>query len=127
MQMAVNSNNALRFERRLRFRNRKCHCGVRSEVIISNSRDNSFRLFFRCRTKNCKYFEWWSLDANNPHLEEEMEGITSNARGHDGLSSNVGEGDVCREANEVEVVLEGVRGLRTIVLMLFVIFINPYY
>ena len=61
------------------------------------------------------------MDVDNPHLEEEMEGITSNAWGHDGLISNVGEGGVCREANEVKVILEGVRGLRTIELMLFVI------
>ena len=105
----MNSSNALRFERRMRFRNRKCHCGVRANLMISDSRDNHFCLIFKCRTKTCKYFEWWSLDVDNPHLEEEIEGITSNAWGHDGSSSNVGEGGVCREVNEVEVVLEGVR------------------
>ena len=121
--MAKNPTNALRIERRLKFRNRKCHCGVRADVMISDRRDNPSRLFFRCRNKTCKYFEWWSLQADNPYFEEVIDGITSNVWGYDGSSSNVGEGEngVSRcgvEANDVEVVLDGVRGLRSIVFML---------
>ena len=128
--MARNPTNALRIERRLKFRNRKCHCGVRADVMISDSRDNPSRLFFRCRNKTCKYFEWWSLQADNPYFEEVIDGITSNVWGYDGSSSNVGEGEgegedrVSRcgvESNDVEVVLDGVRCLRSIVFMLFAI------
>ena len=55
-----------------------------------------------------------------------IDGITSNVWGYNGSSSNVGEGEVgvsrCGvKANDVEVVLDGVRGLRTIVFMLFAI------
>ena len=126
LQVGTNPNNVLRFERRLKFRTQKCHCGVRADVMISDSRDNPSRLFFRCRNKTCNYFEWWSLHADNPYFEEVIDGVTSNVWGYDGSSSNVGEGDdgVSRggvEANDVEVVLEGVRGLRTIVFMLFCI------
>ena len=55
-----------------------------------------------------------------------LDGITSNVWGYDSSSSNVGEGEdgVSRcgvESNDVEVVLDGVRGLITIVFMLFAI------
>ena len=66
------------------------------------------------------------MHVDNPYFEEVIDGVTSNVWGYDGSSSNVGEGDdgVSRcgvEANDLEVVLESVRGLRTIVFMLFAI------
>ena len=124
----MNSSTSMRVERRLKFRNRKCRCGVRAEVMISDSRDNPYHLFFRCRHKSCKFFEWWSLDADNPYFEEEIEGITSNICGHDGSSNNVGDvGDgltssiVGMEHNEYENMVAGFPSLRTTILMLFVV------
>ena len=68
------------------------------------------------------------MHADNPYFEEVIDGITSNVWGYDGSSSNVreweGEDGVSRcgvESNDVEVVLDGVRGLRSIVFMLFAI------
>ena len=48
MQVSMNLSTSMGVERRLKFRNRKCRCGVRAEVMISDSRDNPYRLFFRC-------------------------------------------------------------------------------
>ena len=96
--------------------------------MTSDSRDNPYCLFFRCRSKNCKFFEWWSFEANNSYFEENIEGITIDIWGHDDSSRNVGEsGDglsrsgARKEENDVKVVLVGFRGLRTTVTMLFVV------
>ena len=64
------------------------------------------------------------MHADNPYFEEVIDGITSNVWGYNGSSSNVGKDGVSRcgvESNDVEVVPDGVRGLRTIVFMLFAI------
>ena len=42
---------------RYRFQNRRCYCGRKAEVKISESIDNPEKLFFKC--KDCGFFEWW--------------------------------------------------------------------
>ncbi|KAK9274838.1 hypothetical protein L1049_007510 [Liquidambar formosana] len=42
---------------RYRFQNRRCQCGRKAEVKISESIDNPEKLYFRCQ--ECGFFEWW--------------------------------------------------------------------
>ena len=49
----------------IRFRNRKCFCDYRAEVMISESAKNPNQLLFRCAWKKCKFFEWWSYESDN--------------------------------------------------------------
>ena len=60
-------------KRNLKFRNRRCRCGRKAEVMISDSVDNPYKLFFRCRLKNCGFFEWWNLEDDNLVDDDEVE------------------------------------------------------
>ena len=55
---SVDSSHSLANGRRLKFRNKRCCCHRKAEVIISESLNNQDRLFFRCRTNQCGFFEW---------------------------------------------------------------------
>ena len=77
--------------KRIRFCNRKCLCGVKAEVRISDSQANSNRLFFRCRSNSCNFFEWWSLEDDNINYEDEVDRMSSSLR-QDVSSSNAGFG-----------------------------------
>ena len=56
--LQVTSTMSLRDGRKVRFCNRRCYCGRKAEVMISDSVDNPHRLFFHCRLKFCGFFEW---------------------------------------------------------------------
>ena len=70
----------MRDERNLKFHNRRCRYGRKAEVMISDSVDNSYKLFFRCHLKNCGFFEWWNLEDDNPIDDDEVEGVLSYER-----------------------------------------------
>ena len=75
--------------RRIRFRNRKCLCGVKAEVRISDSQANPDWLFFRCRSSSCNFFEWWSIEDDNINYEDEEDCMSSSLR-QDVSNSNAG-------------------------------------
>ena len=39
-------------------RNRKCYCGRRATIKISESQKNPNRLYAKCTSEKCNYFEW---------------------------------------------------------------------
>ncbi|CAL5398329.1 unnamed protein product [Camellia sinensis] len=53
IDMSTSSNNDAGF-----FQNKKCKCGKKEEVYISESENNSGKLYFKCENKGCDYFAW---------------------------------------------------------------------
>ena len=106
----------MRDERNLKFHNRRCRYGRKAEVMISDSVDNPYKLFFRCRLKNCGFFECWNLEDDNPVNDDEVEGVLSYGRQQ--LARNrLNVEDVC-EINVRNYGGDNIRGLKMVVKIL---------
>ena len=109
------SNNG----RRIRFCNRKCLCGAKAEVRISNSQANLNMLFFRCKSNSWNVFEWWSVEDDNVNYENEVNGISSSLR-QDVSNNNVGFGEQVVDSKLNTKLEHSIRGLKSVVIMLTV-------
>ena len=103
--------------RRIRFRNRKCLCGVKAEVRISDSQANPDRLFFRCRSSSCNFFEWWSIEDDNINYEDEEDRMSSSLRQHVS-NSNAGLGEEVVDSMVNKQLEHSFRGLKSVVILL---------
>ena len=64
-------------DRRVRFRNRICRCGVRAEVAISESANSRGCLYFKCRERRCNFFAWGVMDSEYFPLEMDGDDVSS--------------------------------------------------
>ena len=78
----------------MKFCNRYCFGGNKADILISETANNLDRLFFRCRLRNCNFFEWWRLEDENQLLSEDDGAITSRLNMNEQSSSNFGDEDV---------------------------------
>ncbi|KAK2663540.1 hypothetical protein Ddye_002114 [Dipteronia dyeriana] len=46
----------------IKFKNRRCLCGVKVAVKISESQNNAHKLYFVCEKGKCKFYNFWSPD-----------------------------------------------------------------
>ena len=111
--MNITSNSG----RRIRFRNRKCLCGLKAEVKISDSEANPGRLFFRCRSNCCKFFEWWNIEEDNINYEDELDGISSGV-GQEFTEGSVGVVEEVGDSTQMTNLDYNIRTLKSIVIML---------
>ena len=103
--------------RRIRFRNRKCLCGVKAEVRISDSQANPDKLLFRCRSSSCNFFEWWSIEDDNINYEDE-EGHMSSSLRQDFSNNNAGLGEEVVDSMVNKQLEHSFRGLKSVVILL---------
>ena len=54
----------------IRIRNRRCGCGLKAELKISETIDNLNRLLFRCPKRACRFFEWWKVEDDEKYFSE---------------------------------------------------------
>ena len=52
----------------IRIRNRRCGCGLKAELKISETIDNPNRLLFRCPKGACRFFEWWKVEDDENYF-----------------------------------------------------------
>ncbi|GMP37400.1 hypothetical protein CsSME_00009100 [Camellia sinensis var. sinensis] len=45
--------------------NRRCNCGKKAAVFISESKKNPGRLYFKCADRMCEYFAWGAASTGN--------------------------------------------------------------
>ncbi|KAK2653620.1 hypothetical protein Ddye_013476 [Dipteronia dyeriana] len=64
----------------IKFKNRKCSCGIKADVKISDSQNNLSKLYFFCERGKCNFYRF--LD---PDIEEfnQAEFIGSNSQRYD--------------------------------------------
>ncbi|KAI8011527.1 hypothetical protein LOK49_LG06G00429 [Camellia lanceoleosa] len=60
IDMSTSSNNDAGF-----FQNKRCKCGKKIVVYISESEKNSGKLYFKCANKACDYFAWGVAPTGN--------------------------------------------------------------
>ncbi|CAL5368278.1 unnamed protein product [Camellia sinensis] len=53
IDMSTSSNNDAGF-----FQNKRCKCGKKTGMYISESEKNPRKLYFKCANKACDYFAW---------------------------------------------------------------------
>ncbi|GMP74706.1 hypothetical protein CsSME_00032051 [Camellia sinensis var. sinensis] len=58
--MSMSSNNDAGF-----FENKRCKCGKKAGVYISESEKNPGKLYFKCANKACDYFAWGVAPTGN--------------------------------------------------------------
>ncbi|KAL7233945.1 hypothetical protein ACSBR1_017533 [Camellia fascicularis] len=58
--MSTSSNNDARF-----FENKRCKCGEKAGVYISELEKNPGKLYFKCANKACDYFAWGVAPTGN--------------------------------------------------------------
>ncbi len=106
MQDCVDSSFGIADGQKIRFQNRKCQCRRKAEVLISESLNNRYRLFFRCKTNQCGFFEWWNLEDDNPALVDEFGCVSfENEGARVEVQSEVNTDDVVQ-------ILQEIRGLK---------------
>ena len=44
----------------IKFYNKRCCCGYKAVIKISQTPDNPHKVFYNCRTSRCGFFKWWS-------------------------------------------------------------------
>ncbi|KAL6971924.1 hypothetical protein U1Q18_052791 [Sarracenia purpurea var. burkii] len=54
------------------FQNKRCKCGKKAAVCISESETNPGRLYFKCRDSCCNFFAWW-MPTNASRFERACE------------------------------------------------------
>ena len=77
MQDSVNSSFGVTDGHKIKFRNRKCQCCRKAKVLISENLNNWYKLFFRCKTNQCGFYEWWNLEDDNPALVDKLGCVSS--------------------------------------------------
>ena len=104
----------------MKFRNRRCLCGRKAEVMISESDLNPCRLFFRCKWKTCNFFEWRRLEDDNEFSEDDSDGVTSrlNISEIEQSSTNFVYEYQYLERNNLDELKVSVVGLKSVVKML---------
>ena len=109
VQDSVDSSHIFTNGRGIKFRNKRCRCRRKAEVLISESINNRDRLFFRCKTNQCGFFEWWNLEDDNPGFLDELGSVSSSYIGRrledEGFTSEA----------EDEEILQGLRGIKRFV------------
>ena len=65
----------------IKFKNRKCSCGIKAAVKISESQNNPKKLYFFCERGKCKFYKFWDPD-NEEFNQTEFNG--SNSQRYDG-------------------------------------------
>ncbi|TXG60510.1 hypothetical protein EZV62_015083 [Acer yangbiense] len=67
----------------IKFKNRRCSCGVKAAVKISNSQNNPKKLYFVCERGKCKFYSFWEPDNEEFNKAEYSESITERHEGGD--------------------------------------------
>ena len=65
----------------IKFKNRKCSCGIKAAVKISESQNNPKKLYFFCERGKCNFYKFWDPD-NEEFNQTEFNG--SNSQRYDG-------------------------------------------
>ncbi|KAK2651857.1 hypothetical protein Ddye_011713 [Dipteronia dyeriana] len=66
----------------IKFKNRKCSCGIKVAVKISESQNNPSKLYFFCERGKCNFYRFW-----DPDIEEfnQTEFLESNSQKYDDI------------------------------------------
>ncbi|KAK2647281.1 hypothetical protein Ddye_014770 [Dipteronia dyeriana] len=60
----------------IKFKNRRCLCGVEASVKIFESQNNPKKLYFVCDKGKCKFYNFWEPDNEEFNRAEYSESIT---------------------------------------------------
>ena len=60
----------------IKFKNRKCACGIKAAVKISESLNNPKKLYFFCERGKCNFYRFWEPDNEEFNLSEYTENIS---------------------------------------------------
>ena len=55
----------------IKFKNRRCYCGRKASVKISESTKNPSKLYFTCDQGKRKYYTFWSPDDEEYNMHED--------------------------------------------------------
>ena len=75
--MEATSSSAISINGRIiKFKNRKCNCGIKAAVKISDSANNPNKLYFFCERGKCKFYRFWEPDNEEFNHAEYIESIS---------------------------------------------------
>ena len=60
----------------IKFKNRRCLCGVKAAVKISESQNNPHKLYFICEKGICKFYNFWEPDNEEFNLGQYSDSIS---------------------------------------------------
>ena len=60
----------------IKFKNRRCLCGVKAAVKISESQNNPHKLYFVCEKGRCKFYKFWEPDNEEFNLGQYNDSIS---------------------------------------------------
>ncbi|TXG72524.1 hypothetical protein EZV62_001103 [Acer yangbiense] len=82
--MEATSSSAFSINGRIiKFKNRKCNCGIKAAVKISESPNNPNKLYFFCDRGKCKFYRFWEPDNEEFNQAEYIESISERFESRD--------------------------------------------
>ncbi|TXG51714.1 hypothetical protein EZV62_024238 [Acer yangbiense] len=75
--MEATSSSAFSINGRIiKFKTRKCNCGIKAAMKISESPNNPNKLYFFCERGKCKFYRFWEPDNEEFNQAEYIESIS---------------------------------------------------
>ncbi|TXG54009.1 hypothetical protein EZV62_019265 [Acer yangbiense] len=98
----------------IKFKNRRCHCGVKAAVKISDSHNNPRKLYFVCERGKCKFYSFWEPDNEEFNRAEYSETIMERNDGRDNATLQQEMAVVNGRLQTLEMLWERVQHLETL-------------
>ncbi|KAK9230219.1 hypothetical protein WN944_023186 [Citrus x changshan-huyou] len=107
----------------IKFYNKRCYCGRRAIILISMTADNPHRLFYKCFSNRCTFFQWWSPTNNEANEILQRQDLYDVYGKHDWRNQeNVG-AEFSGRFNKIESMISGTkRSVNMIIIILLVMF-----
>ncbi|KAK2659956.1 hypothetical protein Ddye_006489 [Dipteronia dyeriana] len=105
----INMNGGL-----IKFKNRRCSCGVKAGVKISESQNNPRKLYFACERGKCKFYSFWVPDNEEFNQAEYIENIREINDGRDNFMLQQEMTAVNARLQSLELLWEMVQHLETL-------------
>lgn len=103
----------------IKFKNRRCYCGKKAGVRISESATNPYKLYFICFLGKCNYYSFWTPDNEEFNLYDDA---SSEQRENKLMQSGM------QERNELKDLTTRVRNLESMQeLMRIPIYVNMVF
>ena len=69
----------------IKFKNRRCYCGVKAAVKIFDSQNNPNKLYFVCERGKCKFHSFWEPNNEEFNRVEYSESVMERNDGRDNV------------------------------------------